>query len=157
MLVVVLGFLAQDGRAADSAKTLHVAFETAETGFDPQAIDDNYSFMVCDAIFDALYKKKTNGDGLEDVSGRGLQGMLVLLDAINRAGSTDPAKIQEALKATDLKQDQMAAGYRGVKFDAKGQNTLASSIVTQMRGGQYVAVWPKANATADIVLPYKGW
>jgi branched-chain amino acid transport system substrate-binding protein len=51
----------------------------------------------------------------------------------------------------------MAAGYRGVKFDAKGQNTLASSIVTQMRKGQYVAVWPKANATADIVLPYKGW
>ena len=109
------------------------------------------------ALFDALYKKKTGGDGLEDVSGRGLQGMLVLLDAINRAGSTDPAKIQAALKATDLKQDQMAAGYRGVKFDDKGQNTLASSIVTQMKGGQYVPVWPKANATGDIVLPYKGW
>jgi branched-chain amino acid transport system substrate-binding protein len=109
------------------------------------------------AIFDELYKKKTGGDGLEDVSGRGLQGMLVLLDAINRAGSTEPAKIQAALKATDLKVEQMAAGYRGVKFDDKGQNTLASSIVTQMKGGQYVAVWPKANATADIVLPYKGW
>ena len=59
--------------------------------------------------------------------------------------------------ATDLKKDQMVAGYNGVKFDDKGQNTLASSIVTQMRGGQYVAVWPKANATADLVLPYKGW
>ena len=109
------------------------------------------------AIFDALYKKKTGGDGLEDVSGRGLQGMLVLLDAINRAGSTDPTKIQAALKATDLKQDQMVAGYRGVKFDDKGQNILASSIATQMRGGNYVAVWPKANATADLALPYKGW
>jgi ABC-type oligopeptide transport system substrate-binding subunit len=41
--------------AADSSKTLHVAFETAETGFDPQAINDNYSFMVCDSVFDALY------------------------------------------------------------------------------------------------------
>ena len=109
------------------------------------------------AIFDALYKKKTGGDGLEDVSGRGLQGMLVLLDAINRAGSTDAAKIQAALKATDLKQDQMVAGYRGVKFDDKGQNILASSIATQMRSGQYVPVWPKANASAEIVLPYKGW
>src|SRR5690348_4700072 len=109
------------------------------------------------AIFDALYKKKTNGDGLEDVSGRGLQGMFVLLDAINRAGSTDAAKIQAALKATDLKQNQMVAGYHGVKFDAKGQNTLASSIVVQMKKGQYVPVWPKANATADLVLPYKGW
>jgi len=109
------------------------------------------------AICDALYKKKSGGDGLDDTSGRGLQGFLVLADAINRAGSTDPAKIRDALMATDLKKDQMVAGYNGVKFDAKGQNTLASSIATQMRGGQYVAVWPKANATADLVLPYKGW
>ena len=109
------------------------------------------------AIFDDLYKKKTGGDGLEDVSGRGLQGMLVLLDALNRAGSTEPAKIQAALMATDLKKDQMAAGYDGVKFDTKGQNTLASSIATQMRGGKYVPVWPKANATDDLILPYKGW
>ncbi len=109
------------------------------------------------AICDALYKKKTNGDGLDDTSGRGLQGFFVLMDAINRAGSTDPAKIQAALKATDLKKDQMVAGYNGVKFDDKGQNTLGSSIVVQMRGGQYVPVWPKANATADLILPYKGW
>jgi branched-chain amino acid transport system substrate-binding protein len=109
------------------------------------------------AICDALYRKKSGGDGLDDTSGRGLQGFLVLVDAINRAGSTDPGKIREALMATDLKKDQMVAGYNGVKFDAKGQNTLASSIATQMRGGQYVAVWPKANATADLILPYKGW
>jgi branched-chain amino acid transport system substrate-binding protein len=109
------------------------------------------------AICDALYKKKSGGDGLDDTSGRGLQGFLVLADAVNRAGSTDPGKIREALMATDLKKDQMVAGYNGVKFDAKGQNTLASSIATQMRGGQYVAVWPKANATADLILPYKGW
>ncbi len=109
------------------------------------------------AICDALYKKKTNGDGLDDTSGRGLQGFFVLMDAINRAGSTDPAKIQAALKATDLKKDQMVAGYNGVKFDDKGQNTLGSSIVVQMRGGQYVPVWPKANAAADLILPYKGW
>jgi branched-chain amino acid transport system substrate-binding protein len=109
------------------------------------------------AIFNELYKKKTGGDGLDDVSVRGLQGFLVLADAINRAGSTDPAKIRDALKATDLPADQMVAGYDGVKFDDKGQNVLASSVVTQMRGGQYVSIWPKARATADVVMPYKGW
>ena len=84
--------------------------------------------------------------------------LMILVAGPYRGGTgDDPAKIQAALKATDLKQDQMAAGYRGVKFDDKGQNTLASSIVTQMKGDQYVAVWPKANATADLVLPYKGW
>ncbi len=43
-------------------------------------------------IFNELYKKKTGGDDLDDVSVRGLQGFLVLADAINRAGSTDPAR-----------------------------------------------------------------
>ena len=109
------------------------------------------------ALFNALYKAKTGGDDLDDVSVRGLQGFLVMADAINRAGSTDPAKIRDALKATDLKADQMAAGYDGVKFDDKGQNILASSVVTQMRGGQYLAVFPKARATTDVILPYKGW
>lgn len=109
------------------------------------------------AICDALYRKKSGGDGLDDGSARGLQGFLVLADAINRAGSTDPAKIRDALMATDMKADQMVAAYKGVKFDAKGQNTLGSSLIIQMRGGDYVPVWPKAKATADIILPYKGW
>jgi branched-chain amino acid transport system substrate-binding protein len=109
------------------------------------------------AIFNELYKKKTGGDDLDDVSARGLEGFLVIADAINRAGSTDPAKIRDALKATNLPADQMVTGYDGVKFDDKGQNTLASTLVTQMRGGKYVAIWPKARATDQVALPYKGW
>ena len=54
--VTVLALLsAFPSPAAEPDKTLRVAFDTAETGFDPQAINDNYSFMVCDSIFDALY------------------------------------------------------------------------------------------------------
>ena len=109
------------------------------------------------AICDDLYKKKSGGDGLDDGSARSLQGFLVLADAINRAGSTDPAKIQAALRATNMPADQMVAGYNGVKFDDKGQNTLGSSLIIQMRDGDYVPVWPKAKAAADLVLPFKGW
>jgi len=109
------------------------------------------------AMMDALYKKKTGGDGLDDVSARVLQGFFVVADAINRAGSVEPAKVQAALKATDLKPDQLIAGYDGVKFDDKGQNILASTLVTQLKSSNYVAVWPKARATDPLVLPYKGW
>jgi branched-chain amino acid transport system substrate-binding protein len=108
-------------------------------------------------VFNELYKKKTGGDDLDDVSARALEGFMVLADAINRAGSTDPAKIRDALKATNLPATQMVTGYEGVKFDDKGQNVLASTLVTQMRGGKYVAIWPKARATDQIILPYKGW
>ena len=41
--------------SADMDKTLHVAFGTAETGFDPQAASDIYSYAVISAIFDSLY------------------------------------------------------------------------------------------------------
>jgi branched-chain amino acid transport system substrate-binding protein len=108
------------------------------------------------ALVNDLYKKKTNVD-LDDASARAMQGMLILADAINRAGSTEAAKIQAALRATDLKANQVVTGYNGVKFDEKGQNTLASSLITQMQGGKYVPVWPKDKAAGELKLPYKGW
>ncbi|MEJ1975972.1 MAG: ABC transporter substrate-binding protein [Acetobacteraceae bacterium] len=104
----------------------------------------------------AIYKAKT-GREMDDTSARGLQGFLVLADAINRAGSTEPAKIQAALKATDLKPAQLIIGYDGVKFDAAGQNELASTLLVQLHNRQYVTVWPKAQAAAELVMPFKGW
>jgi branched-chain amino acid transport system substrate-binding protein len=110
------------------------------------------------ALFNELYKKKTGGDDLDDVSARGLEGFLVMADAINRAGSTDPAKIRDALKATNLPADQMVTGYDGVKFDDKGQNILASGVIIQLQDGEnYVTVWPKGSAEKPPVMPYKGW
>jgi branched-chain amino acid transport system substrate-binding protein len=108
-------------------------------------------------LINEMYKKKS-GDDLDDTAARMMQGFFVLVDAINRAGSTEPAKIQAALKATDLKPDQLIMGYKGVKFDDKGQNILASGLVIQLQDGEnYVAVWPKDKAKTDPVLPYKGW
>jgi branched-chain amino acid transport system substrate-binding protein len=109
------------------------------------------------ALINEMYKKKS-GDDMDDTAARQMQGFFVLCDAIDRAGSTDPAKIQAALKATDLKPDQLMIGYKGVKFDDKGQNTLASGILIQLQDGEnYVAVWPKANAVKAPEVPYKGW
>src|SRR6204780_3192597 len=109
------------------------------------------------AVIAEMYKKKS-GDEMDDTAARQMQGFFVLADAIDRAGSTDPAKIQAALKATDLKPDQLMMGYKGVKFDDKGQNILASGFIIQLQDGEnYVAVWPKAGAQKEPVLPYKGW
>ena len=109
------------------------------------------------AIIADLYKKKS-GDDMDDTAGRQMQGFFVLVDAIDRAGSTDPAKIQAALKATDLKPNQLMMGYKGVKFDDKGQNVLASGIIIQLQDGEnYSAVWPKGSAEKAPMLPYKGW
>lgn len=109
-------------------------------------------------LINEIYKKKSGGDDLDDTAARQMQGFFVLVDAIDRAGSTEPAKIQAALKATDLKPDQLIMGYKGVKFDDKGQNILAAGLVIQLQDGEnYVPVWPKQLAKTAPVFPYKGW
>jgi branched-chain amino acid transport system substrate-binding protein len=109
------------------------------------------------ALIAEMYKKRS-GDEMDDTAAREMQGFFVLCDAIDRAGSTDPAKVQAALKATNLKPEQLMIGYKGVKFDEKGQNVLASGFIIQLQDGEnYVAVWPKAGAQKEPVLPYKGW
>jgi len=109
------------------------------------------------AIIAKMYKDKS-GDEMDDTAARQMTGFLVLMEAIDRAGSTEPAKIQAALKATDLKPEQLMIGYKGVKFDDKGQNILASGVIIQLQDGEnYVSVWPKASAEKAPIVPYKGW
>jgi branched-chain amino acid transport system substrate-binding protein len=86
-----------------------------------------------------------------------MQGFLAMAEAVNRAGSIDPEKIQAALKATDLKPEQLMMGYRGVKYDETGQNVLASTYIIQLKGKDYVLVWPEQAAAAKLDWPMKGW
>ena len=71
------------------------------------------------AIIAKMYKDKS-GDEMDDTAGRQMTGFLVLMEAINRAGSTDPAKIQAALKATDLKPDQLMHRLQGREVRRQG-------------------------------------
>ena len=108
------------------------------------------------AVANDLYKAKSGSD-LDDTSARIMQGVFVLADAIDRAGSTDPEAIRAALRATDLATDRLIVGYDGVKFDASGQNTLAATYLTQLQGKEYVTVWPPDRAAGKLALPFKGW
>jgi branched-chain amino acid transport system substrate-binding protein len=127
----------------------------AQGAINRSAFDIGQPGSVTDKI-NEMYKKKTGND-LDDTAGRAMQGFFTLVEAINRAGSTEPAKIQAALRATDLKPNQLMMGYKGVKFDEKGNNILAAALLIQVQGDRYVSVWPKASATAPLQLPYKGW
>jgi len=107
-------------------------------------------------IINRMFKAKYGRD-LDDTSARWMQGFFTLADAINRAGSTEPAKIQAALKATDLKPAQLMIGYHGVRFDSSGQNTQSATYLIQLQGKDYVSVWPEERATAKLQWPMTGW
>src|SRR5256885_1895881 len=103
-----------------------------------------------------MYKAKTGRD-LDDTSARNMQSFFALADALNRAGSTEPEKIRDALTKTDLKPEQLMMGYDGVKFDETGQNILASTYLIQLKDKQYQLVWPDKAAAAKLDWPMKGW
>jgi len=82
----------------------------------------------------------------------------VLADAINRAGSTDPEKIRQALLETDMPAEQLIMPWDGVRFDpATGQNILASGIIVQIQDQAYHTVWPWHVASRDLIWPMPDW
>lgn len=146
--------IGDDSGFSDNA-FIDAAGDLAQGVFDRSSYDPgkpgSASFIV-----NELYKKHA-GHPLDDTSARGMQGFLALMEAINRAGSTEPAKIQAALVSQDLKPDQLMIGYNGIAYDAKGQNKLAATLLVQLAGKKYVAVWPDKSAVQQPILPYKGW
>jgi branched-chain amino acid transport system substrate-binding protein len=98
-----------------------------------------------------LYKAKTGKD-LNGNNARSMQGVLVLADAINRAGSTDPEAIRKALADTDLNDSQIAMPWVGVKFDKNGQNVKGAGLILQLNGASYQTVWPE-QFRANKALP----
>jgi len=82
---------------------------------------------------------------------------MTLLDAINRAGSTDPEAVRKALVATNIPGDQLIMTWENVRFDETGQNTGVKGIILQMQGGQYHTVFPFNVATRDVIYPIPAW
>ncbi len=71
----------------------------------------------------------------------------VVADAIRRAGSLDPARIRDAMAATDL---MTVVGP--VRFRPDGTSPVRV-IIVQWQGGRQELVWPREFATASFVYP----
>ncbi len=103
------------------------------------------------------FKKHSDGRELSDVPVRAFTGFMVLADAINRAGSTDPEKIRQALMATDMPKEQLIVPWRGIKFGPDGQNQLVRGILMQVQNGKYCTVYPFELASCELVYPMPTW
>jgi len=98
------------------------------------------------------------GQPMTEDSARAFTALLVLAEAINRAASTDPESIRQALAATDIPGEQTIMPWKGVKFDEKTHhNIYAQSVNIQLIDGRYYTVWPFDLATREIVWPMPKW
>jgi len=96
-------------------------------------------------------------EGMGEEQGRTYIAFMTLIDAINRAGSTDPEAIRQALVETDIPGNLLALPWEGVKFDENGQNIYGRAIITQWQNQRLVAVWPWEIAEEKVVWHLPPW
>jgi branched-chain amino acid transport system substrate-binding protein len=107
------------------------------------------------ATVNDMYKAAAARD-LNDNTSRHLTCILILADALNRAGSTDGTKLRDALAATDIPGTRTIMPWQRVKFDAEGQNETADPVLIQYIGGKFVTVFPTDAAVAAAKWPMNG-
>jgi branched-chain amino acid transport system substrate-binding protein len=98
----------------------------------------NYS-----AIFDTEYGYVPPYQAAESSA-----AVIVMADAITRAGSLDRDAVRDALAATDL-----STFYGKVKFSAAGNNIAKPMVLRQLIDGKYYVVAPGDVAEVEIVYP----
>jgi branched-chain amino acid transport system substrate-binding protein len=137
-------FIEQTGKDSEGYMT--------RSPFPSDRIDENPMAKALNAPY-----KARSGKDLYDLPARAFTGLVTLVDAINRAGSTDPEAIRKALAATDVKTADLIVPWTGVRFDEAGQNTGVRAIIMQLQGGKYHTVWPFDMATKDVIFPIPKW
>lgn len=101
--------------------------------------------------FDAEYAKRFGSHPAYHAI-QAYESLLVVAQAINSAKSLAPAKIRDAIRATNLK----TSAFGPVRFDATGQNQH-TVLITQVQGGKYHLVYPPDVADSKPIIPAPKW
>jgi branched-chain amino acid transport system substrate-binding protein len=99
----------------------------------------------------AVYQK-TYGEFLFEYAGGLVAQTFMLADALERAASTDPQKVRDALASLDVSEGYAAMCPGGkVKFGPDGKNIHAHPVGVQWQNGDLASVFPKEDARAPLM------
>ncbi|MBU8546739.1 MULTISPECIES: ABC transporter substrate-binding protein [Roseomonadaceae] len=79
--------------------------------------------------------------------------VMLVADALERAGAADRAKVIDALAATDGKFDRHIMPYGPTRF-VNGQNQAGQAVNTQIQGNDIKVIFPTDFADAQPVFPW---
>ena len=151
-------------------KVLHASAAPAEPGYLPAVgADGNYVLVRQGFCADQVVNKPVIADvmkiyeekfGQEMLPGavRSFHAPLVLADAFNRAGTTEPEAVRKALLETDIPGKYCLSPWEGIKFDPEThQNTYAQYIICQIQDQKFYTVFPSKFATRETIFPFPSW
>jgi branched-chain amino acid transport system substrate-binding protein len=108
-------------------------------------------------LIDQLFRERSGGKPLDGNSARDFMGVLVLADALDRAGSAKPDALRSALQATNIPGKLTLMPWNRIHFDATGQNDGGVGIIEQVQDGKYQTVWPFDVAVRPAIWPMPAW
>jgi branched-chain amino acid transport system substrate-binding protein len=79
--------------------------------------------------------------------------VLVLAQAIDNAGSTDPQGVRAALLNLDIPARETIMPWSGVRFDASRQNAAATGVIEQRVKQAFQVVFPGELQQAEPKWP----
>jgi branched-chain amino acid transport system substrate-binding protein len=110
-------------------------------------------FFLSVSDYVAKYKKmfNTTDDPAYQVA-ESTAACLALQKAIETVGTTDPAKVRDALAALDI-----TTFFGQIKFDSRGANIYKPMVVDQIQAGQHHTVYPPEVADVKALYPAPSW
>ena len=99
----------------------------------------------------ARFERENPGQRFELNAGFSCEAVQIVLDALTRARSADPAAIHAALRTTNIADHPMYGGP--IQFDAKGQNNNIGCVLLQDRDGAPLVVGPAEVAMGEVRYP----
>ena len=91
------------------------------------------------------FARRSGGRVLDAPAGYAHEAVLILADALGRAGTAEPEPLAESLRRSAVASPIMVAAGP-VVFDGTGDNPNAAPALLQILGGRPVVVWPKTAA-----------
>jgi branched-chain amino acid transport system substrate-binding protein len=99
----------------------------------------------------AAYQKQY-GEFLFEYAGGLVAQTFMIADALERAASTDPQKVRDAIAALDVSSGYAAMCPGGkVKFGPDGKNVYAHPVGVQWQHGDLATVFPQGEARAPLL------
>jgi branched-chain amino acid transport system substrate-binding protein len=108
--------------------------------------------QVAEEYLKRTEKETGKGKTFDTNSGYSYDGMTLIADVLERAKSTEPDAIVEALRKTNFTSGLMQYGGP-IQFNEIGDNPNAIPTMIQILGQKPVAVWPKEAALQKFVFP----
>jgi branched-chain amino acid transport system substrate-binding protein len=103
---------------------------------------------IAKAVMDR-YEERFNQPMTETAAGT-FTAVLMVAEAIDNAGSTDPQRVRAALLNLDIPGRETIMPWSGVRFDGAHQNVAANGVVVQRVGDALRVVFPSELEQLDL-------